>query len=71
LEKAKTCSVTGCEKPSKRSFATSRIAESVSQSGLKLKDARARRAYLCADHYKRIKKAFKEETKPERMRWGH
>ncbi|MGY5853211.1 MAG: hypothetical protein RTU92_06560 [Candidatus Thorarchaeota archaeon] len=67
----KTCSIVGCEKPSKRSFATVRIGESLAKSSLKLKDARARKTYLCADHWKKTKKAFKKETKPERLRWGH
>ncbi|RDE13347.1 MAG: hypothetical protein C4K49_08635 [Candidatus Thorarchaeota archaeon] len=72
LEKSdKVCSVTGCSNPSKRSFATIRIAESVAVSGLKLKDAASRKTYLCSDHWKSVKKAFKKDTKPERLRWGH
>jgi len=65
----KICSIVGCDKPSKRSFATTRIAESVSKSGLRVKDARSRKTYLCADHWKIVKKVFKKETKAERMRW--
>jgi len=38
---------------------------------LKIKDARARKVYLCADHWKIVKKAFKKDTKAERLRWGH
>ncbi|MCK5389986.1 MAG: hypothetical protein KAJ36_05820 [Candidatus Thorarchaeota archaeon] len=45
--------------------------ESVSSSGFKVKDARSRKVYLCADHWKIVKKAFKKETKGERLRWGH
>ncbi|MGY5872701.1 MAG: hypothetical protein RTV72_10685 [Candidatus Thorarchaeota archaeon] len=45
--------------------------ESVTSSGFKVKDARARKIYLCADHWKTVKKAFKKETKGERLRWGH
>ncbi|MHA2140873.1 MAG: hypothetical protein ACXADC_00380 [Candidatus Thorarchaeota archaeon] len=67
----KTCSIAGCSNPYKRSFATVRITESVAKSGLKVKDARSRKTYLCSDHWKRVKKAFKKDTKPERMRWGH
>ncbi|MFX1367412.1 MAG: hypothetical protein ACFFAY_02280 [Promethearchaeota archaeon] len=67
----KICSITGCNKASKRSFATVRIVESVSKTGLKLKDARSRKTYLCSDHWKSVKKAFKKDTKGERMRWGH
>ncbi len=67
----KECSIVGCRKPSKKSFATVRIMESVSASGFKVKDARSRKVYLCADHWKIVKKAFKKETKGERLRWGH
>jgi len=67
----KICSIVGCEKPSKRSFSTERIGQSVLESGLKVKDARKRKTYLCQDHWKKVKKAFKKDTKPERMRWGH
>ncbi|MGQ4911444.1 MAG: hypothetical protein ACTSV3_02715 [Candidatus Thorarchaeota archaeon] len=67
----KICSIVGCNKPSKRSFATVRITESVTSKGLKIKDARARKVYLCADHWKIVKKAFKKDTKAERLRWGH
>jgi hypothetical protein len=68
---SKICSITGCDKPSKRSFATVRISESVSKSGLRVKDARSKKTYLCHEHWKKVKKAYKKETKPERLRWGH
>lgn len=67
----KTCSIVGCDKPSKKSFATVRIAESINKSGLRVKDASTRKAYLCQDHWKIVKKAYKKDTKAERMRWGH
>ncbi|MBD3404941.1 MAG: hypothetical protein GF411_02255 [Candidatus Lokiarchaeota archaeon] len=67
----KVCSIVGCEKPSKRSFATSRIGKSISNAGLQLEDARSRKAYLCRDHWKKVKKYYKKDTKAERLRWGH
>ncbi len=67
----KTCSIVGCKNESKRSFATVRITESVAKTGLKVKDSRSRKVYLCSDHWKKVKKAYKKETKPERLRWGH
>ncbi|MFW9810540.1 MAG: hypothetical protein ACFFE6_14270 [Candidatus Thorarchaeota archaeon] len=48
-----------------------RIAESVAKSDLKVKDAKSRTVYLCADHWKIVKKVFKKDTKGERLRWGH
>jgi hypothetical protein len=67
----KTCSIVGCDKPSKRSFATVRISESVTKSNLRVKNARDRKTYLCQDHWKIVKKSYKKETKAERLRWGH
>ncbi|MDF1539114.1 MAG: hypothetical protein P1Q69_09430 [Candidatus Thorarchaeota archaeon] len=69
--KEKICSITGCDKPSKRSFAASRIGPSITEVGLKVKDSRDRKTYLCQDHWKKVKKAHKKDTKAERMRWGH
>ncbi len=72
MEKSeKICSITGCDKPSKKSFSSTRISDTLTRTGLKVKDSRMRRTYLCAEHYKKIKKAFKEDVKPERLRWGH
>jgi len=68
----KICSIVGCRKPSKRSMKRDRIAESVAKSNLRVKDARSRKIYLCADHWKTVKKVFKKDTtKAERLRWGH
>ncbi|MFX1560503.1 MAG: hypothetical protein ACFFBL_07930 [Promethearchaeota archaeon] len=72
MSEDKICSIVGCRKPSKRSMKRDRIAESVVKSNLKVKDARSRKVYLCADHWKTVKKVFKKDTtKPERLRWGH
>ena len=71
LPSEKTCSIVGCDKPSKRSFATVRIGDSVAKAGLRLKDARARKVNLCQEHWKKTKKVFKKDTKHERLRWGH
>ena len=68
---SKICSITGCENPSKRSFSSQRIGSSLNACGLKVKDNRKKKTYLCQDHWKKVKKEFKKESKPERMRWGH
>ncbi|MHA1636757.1 MAG: hypothetical protein ACTSUO_09425 [Candidatus Thorarchaeota archaeon] len=67
----KTCSIAGCDKPSKRSFSAQRIGPSITGSGLTIKDSRKKKTYLCQDHWKKVKKVFKKDMKPERMRWGH
>jgi hypothetical protein len=71
LPTKKTCSILGCDKPSKRSFATVRIGESVTKAGLILKDGSAKKVHLCHEHWKSTKKVFKKDTKHERLRWGH
>lgn len=67
----KTCSIVGCQNDSKRSFPTVRITKSIANTGLQVKDARSMKVYLCSDHWKLVKKEFKKDTKPERLRWGH
>ncbi|TFG12894.1 hypothetical protein EU537_07970 [Candidatus Thorarchaeota archaeon] len=66
----KTCSITGCDKPSKRSFSAPRINPSVNKVGLTVEDSRQRKTYLCREHWKQVKKAYKKARAPERMRWG-
>jgi hypothetical protein len=72
VSEEKICSIVGCRKPYKRSMKRDRIAESVAKSNLKVKDSKSRKIYLCADHWKIVKKVFKKDTtKAERLRWGH
>ncbi|MHA2423968.1 MAG: hypothetical protein ACXAEF_04225 [Candidatus Thorarchaeota archaeon] len=69
--KEKICSIVACKNPSKRSFSSQRIGQSITSAGLRIKDSRKRKTYLCQDHWKKVKKVYKKDTKPERMRWGH
>lgn len=57
------CSVTGCGKEAVRSLS----GEKVASTGLEI--GKAKRVYLCKDHYKE----FKKGTKKERMleKWRH
>ncbi|MFW9807672.1 MAG: hypothetical protein ACFFFK_13170 [Candidatus Thorarchaeota archaeon] len=72
MSEEKICSIVGCRKPYKRSMKRDRIAEAIAKSNLKVKDSRSRTFYLCADHWKTVKKVFKKDTtKAERLRWGH
>lgn len=70
-ESKKTCSIVGCDRPSKRTFAKVRIGESLTKAGLRVKDGKSRKVHLCHEHWKAVKKIYKKETKPERLRWGH
>ena len=60
-----TCSVLGCENPAARSLPAVRV----KGADLKLKDEEARRAHLCKDHYKKFKKATKDDRELERLAW--
>jgi len=64
------CDVTDCEKTAERSLPEEKIADALKKEGLKLAKAkhRSRRANLCKDHYRVIKKHLKKASKIERMR---
>jgi len=59
------CSVDGCKKNYERSISF----KLVSQSGLKLKSDKAKKAYLCKEHYKEYKKKSKDDRKVQKWRW--
>jgi hypothetical protein len=62
---AERCGVAGCTNEAARSFPAVRVTE----AGLSLADEKARRAGLCRDHYKKFKKATKEDRELERLAW--
>ena len=62
IEKGEKCSVTGCGSPAVRSLATDRV----SKAGLRVGDSR--RAYLCKEHYKELKKRSKKDRLLEKWR---
>ncbi len=66
----KICSIAGCNEEAMKSMSSQRIGPSVASCGLKVKDSRKRKTYLCKEHWKQVKKAYKKDTKGERMRWG-
>ena len=62
---ADRCAVLSCANEATRSFPAVRV----TAAGLKLQDEKARRAGLCKEHYKKFKKATKEERELERLAW--
>lgn len=64
VEKGIKCNVTGCSNTAVRSLAV----EKASKAGLKVGDSK--RAYLCKDHYKELKKKSRKERLLERWRMG-
>ncbi|MHA1785921.1 MAG: hypothetical protein ACTSVY_01100 [Candidatus Helarchaeota archaeon] len=66
VDKKKKCSVEGCENEAERSL---NIA-AVSKSGLKVKENKLKKAYLCKVHYKEYKKKTKKDREVERWRWN-
>ncbi|MEM3737419.1 MAG: hypothetical protein QXJ75_04980 [Candidatus Bathyarchaeia archaeon] len=57
------CSVEGCSEPAVRSLST----EKAKAAGFKI--AGDKRAYLCREHYKALKKLTKKERSIERWRY--
>ena len=65
VNKGVSCSVSSCGGEAIRSV----YAAKAKEAGLDVpKDSR--RAYLCREHYKSLKKALREEDKLKRMRWS-
>jgi len=64
VSKGVKCSVVGCEKTAIRSIASDRVA----LAGLNVADER--RAYLCEEHYKVLKKKMKKSDAFEKWRHG-
>ncbi len=64
--KDKKCAVEGCENQAVRSISLIQIG-----NYLNLKpQGKARRAYLCKEHYREYKKKSKKEKKTEKLRYG-
>jgi 6-phosphofructokinase len=71
--KTTICSVENCENESVRSLSKDRITDVSEKLGFNLVTARSdrvKRAHLCKEHYKQIKKSLKKKDKYERMRYG-
>jgi hypothetical protein len=62
IEKGTKCSVSGCSNTALRSIAI----EKAAKAGLKV--GGSRRAYLCKDHYKELKKKTKKDRLIEKWR---
>jgi hypothetical protein len=62
IEKGEKCTVKGCGNPAVRSLA----AEKVTRTGLQVESSK--RAYLCKEHYKEMKKKSKKDRLLERWR---
>ena len=62
IEKGEKCTVRGCDNPAVRSLA----AEKVTRAGLQV--GSSKRAYLCKEHYKEMKKKSKKDRLLERWR---
>jgi len=62
---ADPCGILDCSNEAARSFPGVRV----KAAGLKVKDDDARRCGLCKDHYKKFKKATKEDRELERLAW--
>ncbi len=59
------CSVEKCKNNYERSISL----KLVSESGLKLKSDKGKKAYLCKEHYKEYKKKSKDDRQVQKWRW--
>ena len=64
IAKGQKCSVQGCGNPAVKSVSLDKAAK----AGLKVSGT-GRRAYLCKEHYKQLKKALKREKRIEKWRY--
>ena len=62
---ADLCGIQDCSNEATRSFPAVRV----KAADLKPKDDDARRCGLCKDHYKKFKKATKDDRELERLAW--
>lgn len=60
-----TCSVADCDQDALRSLPRRKVEKAVSELTLE----EGRRAYLCREHYKKYKKATKQERTIDRLTW--
>ena len=64
VSKGVNCSVSGCNKVAVRSVSTDKA------HAAKLNISSVRRAYICDEHYKELKKRLKKDRAVEKWRWG-
>ncbi|MEF8873452.1 MAG: hypothetical protein V5A88_02140 [Candidatus Thermoplasmatota archaeon] len=64
-KKEKTCDVKGCDEDKKKSLSATKVTK---KTDLDI-DSSGRKAYLCKEHYKKYKKATKEERTTKRLNW--
>ena len=63
ISKGVKCSVAGCDRPAVRSVSVA----SAKAAGLEVE---GRRAYLCEEHYKAVKKWRRKESRIRKWRYG-
>jgi len=64
VSKGVTCSVSGCKKAAVRSISVDKA------HAAELNVGGVRRAYICDEHYKELKKKLKKDRTVEKWRWG-
>ncbi len=65
-KKKKTCDVKGCDEDKKKSLPSKKVTK---KTDLKVKDSSGKNVYLCKKHYKKYKKATKDERETKRLNW--
>jgi hypothetical protein len=66
IDKGVKCSVAGCNREAVRSVSTGKA----KSAGFNVSSSE-KRAYLCREHYKELKKKTKKDNTLEKWRYGH
>jgi hypothetical protein len=70
VKQGTTCSVEGCDNNAIRSFSKDKVIQALQKAGVNLTESRNRRAYLCQEHYKLLKKQHRQEKKIDKWRYS-
>ena len=61
------CEIKGCENESVRSVPVKNLLKAL--PGVKIEDEKRKRVHICKEHYKKFKKATREERELQRLGW--
>lgn len=66
------CNVDICENEAERTLGKDKIKKALLEENLKLDiNPKITKVKLCKEHYRRVKKYIKKDSKIERARWQH
>ncbi len=63
IGKTKKCTIKGCKKTAIRSVSENKWKDYIEKAGFSFIENRAKKVYICRDHYKEVKKVKQKEEK--------